>query len=369
MKLRTSNFLASRTRSQAGEGNEGFQNSITALRVLSTWFNKASTPLRGQHSVVHSHFSNRHVTVETAAFVSRCFPETIKIPACLQYQPLEALPGRQISARLAHVLHRSGVRVLGDLNGQRVGDFAWRRNCGLKTLEELDSLASAFAIQSSFRNRRTTVKRGAGGRAFVVPKSVCRLRFEELPVTNRLANVARSNGLRTLGNLHGCTSVELLQYKACGWRTVAEIQQLIERAISGEFDVAGIDESTAVTELLTLLEKAIAKLGPRDRQFLLARIHGLTFAEIGRRHRLTRARVHQAVVKALRALRKSLGPRIPRLLKMIKQRCCSIRNGSRLTPALLDQWVGGASKRFHLTREAQVRLIAALDKTIPRHVN
>jgi hypothetical protein len=67
-------------------------------------------------------------------------------------------------------------------------------------------------------------------------------------------------GLRTLGNLHGRTRFELLQRKACGWRTVTEIQQLIERAISGEFDIARIGESRAVAELLTLLEQGIAKL-------------------------------------------------------------------------------------------------------------
>ncbi len=57
----------------------------------------------------------------------------------------------------------------------------------------------------------------------------------------------------------GALHFELLQYKACGWRTVTEIQQLIERAISGEFDVARMEESRAVAELLTLLEARNSK--------------------------------------------------------------------------------------------------------------
>jgi hypothetical protein len=58
---------------------------------------------------------------------------------------------------------------------------------------------------------------------------------------------------------------------------------------------------------------------------------------------------------------------------MTKTRCFSIANsqnfrerkGSGLTPALLEQWVGNAFKGFRLSREAHLRLIAALDKNIP----
>jgi hypothetical protein len=121
-------------------------------------------------------------------------------------------------------------------------------------------------------------------------------------------------------------------------------------------------------ELLTLLEQGIAKLSPRDRQFLLARIEGLTFAEIGRRCGVTRPRVHQVIANALEALRKSYGPRIPRLLETLKRLCLSIPNSSGLTPALLQELIGDSPQSFRLPREAQVRLIAALDKNIPSSV-
>lgn len=250
------------------------------------------------------------------ALALRYSSKRIDIPSRLWGQPLETW---QISVRLTGVLRRSGVRVLGDLHGRRVGDFAWERNCGLKTLEELDSLGAVFAKQLSSRNRaaRASRKAVAGGSAFAVPKSVRRLRFDELPITKRLATVVRSSGLRTLGDLHGRTRFEVLQYTACGWRTLAEIHQLIERAISGEFDVARIDQSRATAELLSLLEQGMTKLPPRDRQFLLARIGGLSYAEIGRRCGLTRARVHRIVTKALDTLKRAYGPRIPRLLAVV----------------------------------------------------
>jgi hypothetical protein len=367
MKLRISK-VSSRAHSIEGEDDEGFQNSTMPLCPLlpsvESFGGAATTLPHGRQSVVCS----RRIPVDMAAFTSRCFPRTIKIPGRLRDWPLEALSGsRRISARLAHLLHRSGIRVLGTLHGLRVGDFAWERNCGLKTLHELDSLVSTLTNQPSSRDRSTRASRRLTtvGTAFAVPKSVCGLRFDELPITKRLANVARSAGLRTLGNLHGRTRFELLQRKACGWRTVTEIQQLIERAISGEFDIAHIGKSRAVAELLTLLEQAIAKLAARDRQFLLARIDGMTFAKIGQRHGFTRAYAHQVVMKTLGILRKTYGPRIPEFLEMVKQRCLSTPRASGLTPSLLDQWVVNSAKSFRLSRKAQVRLIAALDKSIP----
>ena len=375
MKLRTPEVLASTARSRAGEDNEKFQNSIKALNPLLpsvTTFRSAGLPLHGQHSVVRARRCNRPLKLYITTFASRCFPRTIKIPARLRYRTLEVLPGsRRISTRLSHVLQKLGVRVLGDLHRRRVGDFAFQRNCGLITLQELDSLASAFTYQPSSRNPGTTASRGTTaktrqkGTHYVIPKSARRLRFDELPITKHLANVTHSVGLRTLGNLHGRNPFQLRQWKSCGWRTLAEIQQLIERAISGEFDIARMDESTALVELLTLLDQGIAKLAFRDKQVLLARISGKTFAEIGRRYGFTRACAHKVTMKTLGILRKTYGPRIPELLEVVRRRCLSISDCSGLTPVLLEQRIAASTKSFRLSKKAQIRLIAALDKRIP----
>jgi RNA polymerase sigma factor (sigma-70 family) len=319
-----------------------------------------------------------------AAFASRCFPKTIDIPATLRKQPLEACP---TSARLADVLRRSRIRLLGDLHGRKVGDFAWRRNCGFNTLHELDSLVRrvqslaanasragngirsrrpvslAVAFRSRFGEARVSHRKAVTESSFTITKSVSKLRFDELPITRRLASVVRSIGVRTLGDLNGRTACELLQCKNCYWHTVTEIEQLIERANAGEFDAAGIEESNAAAELLILLEQGMAKLPRRDNQFLLARIRGLTFAEIGRRFGLTRARVHQVTARALHTLRNAWGPRVPLLLDMVKRRL-SLSNASELTPELLEQWLGESSKCLRLSRKAHLRLIAELDQEI-----
>jgi hypothetical protein len=60
----------------------------------------------------------------------------------------QSLDARQMSRRLADVLRRLRVRVLGDLQGRQVGDFAWKRNCGFDTLYELDLLTRRRAYRA-----------------------------------------------------------------------------------------------------------------------------------------------------------------------------------------------------------------------------
>jgi hypothetical protein len=306
------------------------------------------------------------------------------------------------------MLERFGIHVLGDLHGRKVVDFAWERNCGPKTLYELDLLTRRARFSNGNRDSHqrgfthglhtplhgfaatggelVTGNMHEDGGRFAIPESICHLSFNELPITRRLANVLRAIGARNLGDLNGRNAFELLQYKACGWGRISEIQRLVERAVSGEFDVGQIQETTATVELLNLLEQGIAKLPLRDRQFVLARIGAETgnrgadlvypsYAEIGRRYGLTRARVHKVFANTLDNLRKIWGPRVPRLLEATKWRCVSMV--CPLTPQLLKKWVEPSAasparsmrrasvRSVRLPMEAHVRLIAALDRNIP----
>jgi hypothetical protein len=301
------------------------------------------------------------------ALIFNSFLKPLHIPADLRGQAIECMA---MSARLTGVLRRANIRVLGDLHGRKLDDFAWQRNCGYKTLHELDALVR----QPRFSVEQTPSRPEAGsllpgnGVSFVVPESISQLRFAELPITSRLTNLVRSIGLRALGDLNGRSAFELLRCKNCGWRTVVEIRQLIERAISGEFDEAQIEGSARPTDLLRLLEEGMAKLSPRDKHLLLARIGGedvppRTLEELGQQHALTRARVHQIVERTLNTLKKTWGPRLPRLLEAVKRRCFS--NVCPLTPALLGHWIGESHSTFQLSPKAQVRLIGALDEDVP----
>jgi hypothetical protein len=301
------------------------------------------------------------------ALIFNSFPKPIHIPEDLRGQAIECMA---TSVRLASVLRKANIRVLGDLHGCKLDDFVWQKNCGYKTLHELDALVS----QAHSRAEETTPRPMVGcslpgnGVSFVVPELISELRFAELPITSRLTNFVRSIGLRTLGDLNGRSAFELLRCKNCGWRTVVEIGQLIERAVSGEFDEGQIEESVRPAELLRLLEEGITKLSLRDRNLLLARIGGedvppRTLAELGRQHALTRARVQQILEKTFNTLKKTWGPRVPKLLEAVKRRCLS--NVCPLTPALLGQWIAESHRTIQLSPKAQVRLIAGLDEEVP----
>ena len=84
------------------------------------------------------------------ALALHSFSKAIEIPASLRNQPLDAW---QTSARLSTVLERFGIHVLGDLHGRKVVDFAWEKNCGPKTLYELDLLARRAQFQNGTTSR------------------------------------------------------------------------------------------------------------------------------------------------------------------------------------------------------------------------
>src|SRR4029450_11003365 len=160
------------------------------------------------------------------------FLKPIHIPPELRRQAIKRMA---MSVRLAGVLRRANLRVLGDLHGCKLDDFAWQRNCGYKTLHELDALVrqAHSSVQQTSEPQAGSLVPG-NDVSLVVPESISQLPFAELPITSRLANVVQSIGLRTLGDLNSRSASELLRCKNCGWRTVVEIGQVSERAISGE---------------------------------------------------------------------------------------------------------------------------------------
>jgi hypothetical protein len=230
-------------------------------------------------------------------------------------------------------------------------------------IEELITKNKPFKIETAsgrvFEVRHRTIS---------IPKSVRLLSVDELPAGTRLRSVLKRAGIRNLGQLHGHDLCELLKQRHCGVRTISVLQQLIQRAVSGEFDHSRVNESNVPQALLDLSEKAIARLPHGDRQFLLRRIGAggrrpLTYEQLGRQRRITRERARKTVEKLFELVRKTFGPRIPQLLMLLKKRCFS--NVCPLTPELLKEWGPGFQSRLRLSFKAHVRIIGALDKSIP----
>ena len=235
-----------------------------------------------------------------------------------------------------------------------------------------------------YAKHRTTIllkkaayyRRRAGGMEFdsvlVVPKSVRHLRLTQLPVSTRLSNVLGSMRIRTLGGVHGRCVGEFLRRKNCGRRSVLELEQLIQRAASGDFDDSNIEKADAPAALLNLIEAAITKLPDRDRNFVLARVGAgrkrhHTLEQLGQRYGITRERARVILEKLFGVIRRSYGPRIPQLLECVRHRCIS--NICPLTPELLHQWARQFRSRIELVPKAHVRIISSLDERIPCWLN
>ena len=231
-----------------------------------------------------------------------------------------------------------------------------------------------------YAKHRTTIllkkaayyRRRGGGMEFdsvlVVPESFRHLRLTQLPVSTRLRNVLRSMRIRTLGGVDGRLVGEFLRRKNCGRRSVLELEQLIQRAASGEFDDSNIEKPDAPAALLNLIEASITKLPDRDRNFVLARVGAgrkrrATLEQLGQRYGMTRERVRVILEKLFGVIMRSYGPRIPQLLERVRQRCIS--NICPLTPELLHQWARQFRSRIELAPKAHVRIISSLDERIP----
>src|SRR4030095_14962953 len=76
------------------------------------------------------------------------FLKPIHIPPELRRQAIKSMA---MSVRLAGVLRRANIRVLGDLHGCELDDFAGKRNGGYKTLHELDALVrqAHFSVEQT----------------------------------------------------------------------------------------------------------------------------------------------------------------------------------------------------------------------------
>jgi hypothetical protein len=62
----------------------------------------------------------------------------------------------------------------------------------------------------------------------------------------------------------------------------------------------------------------------------------LTLEQLGQQRGLTRERIRNMLDKVFTVIRKTFGPRIPRLLDLVRRRCFS--DVCPLTPKLLKQW-------------------------------
>ena len=121
-------------------------------------------------------------------------------------------------------------------------------------------------------------------------------------------------------------------------------------------------------ELLQVLERGLETLSPFHRSVVCFRVGAdggpaLSISATGRRVHRSLFRIRVVLRKAQEHLRKLDGPRVPELLRLLKQSW--LPPVCPLTPALLQRWTGRAKGDFQLPPAAQVRLIALVEPGIP----
>ncbi len=292
----------------------------------------------------------------------------IFIPPDLRATPVLELP--IACARLSSILARTGIKTLGDLHGLRLADFLQYRNCGRRTVAELEALVQR--VQGSFTSadllRAPSFANPRNPNLLSVTPAGRDLAVSELPLSPRAQQLIRWLGTKYLSDLNGEQISKLLGWRNCGAKTVSEILSLIERANAGAFDT-GRESLKTLTPfaLLSGIETALSQLPERNRQAVTLRLGGadlppMSLAGIGARLNLSKERVRQIVWKTLHILMLEGGPRSRFVLDKIASDCRD--TVCPLTPDLLQHWLPDPWP-LRWTPAFYVRLIANMRPDIP----
>ncbi len=266
------------------------------------------------------------------------------------------------------MLERLCCQSLGDLHGKTYEQISKTKNCGRKTIDELEVLVHQVNADEL---QRITVQPKAPQLTDVlfIPQRARGWALFHLPLSVRLAGVLEQWGCRLLGDLHGKSLAELRRQKNCGRRSLNELHELIQRIQAGEFDQfmdASADFDLAY--LIIKLNERIGNLPSRAREILFSRLgaHGqapLTLEELGQRQGLTRERIRQLVNKVTERLRRESGPALASALSQIAVRCQS--GVYPLTPDLLAHWLGAEVAICRFSLPFYLRLFSEFELSLP----
>lgn len=308
----------------------------------------------------------------TAASPDLTRSQTIFIPEEARGMPLARCT---LSVRLGHVFAAAGIRLAGQLHGMAISDFLSFRNCGRKTITEIQGLV--LKIQQGHRFPTVSDATAApqdqslvkGPDALFVPPNVRPICPFDLPLSVRLENTLRKRKIARLGELDGVSISELHAIKNVGRKTIEELIRLVRRAANGEF-VGGTDANVPwnAAEFVRTVDGLISQLRVRDREIFLARLgaksgKALTLEEVGSQFGLTRERIRQVGRDALRRIEKIGSLRLRAYLNHIANACNE--SVCPLTPELLAHWLGDGPRTCQFPPIFYVRLAGELSVGLP----
>ena len=305
--------------------------------------------------------SNQHLASDTQS--------SIHVPPGIRDWPLEQM---KLSVRLQGVLQRLGCLRLGDLHGLTWGQLGRTKNCGRKTIVELQAIIAelqAGRLEQPGAHPGQPEHRQPAPTSVFVPPNACGWSLSDLPVSVRLAGVLERMNCSRLGDLQGLSFLELKKMKNCGQRTITELRIFISRVQAGEFDLAMSEgRELDLTYLVLSLNEGIGRLNPRERDMFLLRLGGLgdeplILAEIGVKYGLTREGVRVTVNKVIAQLSKGGGLRGNQVLKMLAEKC--VVAVCPMTPELFTHWLGAEASVCCFKTSFYVRLLGELLPEIP----
>jgi hypothetical protein len=273
-----------------------------------------------------------------------------------------------LSVRLANVLEYKNIRLVGELHGLDYREFLGWRNCGRKTVIELQNLVGQLQSGSDEIVVREQPQTPVNTSLLVVPPSARDLKLSELPVSVRLGKVLQQCGYQSLGNINEVDVQDLLGVKNCGQKSILELHELIRRAGAGEFSAIKCNDLISnLREVANAIDSGFARLPGRDRKIYKARLYGnsgrpRTLEDVGSEFKMSRERVRQIVKVVAQKIRRGTGPKLERSLEAIASECQ--KRVCPLTPQLFAHWLGDCATLPN-SPQFYVCVLDHMDQAIP----
>ena len=179
-----------------------------------------------------------YLAEDNARVILSNLSDTISIPAQALAVPLAQLP---LSIQLDHILQNLGYETLGDLDGITYRHISNAKNCGVIYLGELQAVVRQLSadelpylpsanqpVQPNEEDSLPTVEKPAS-QTISIPAQARSVPLAQLQLSARLEQALTSLGYQSLGDLHGKDYQEIRDSKHCGPKTLAELEQLVQR--------------------------------------------------------------------------------------------------------------------------------------------
>ena len=291
-------------------------------------------------------------------------PDYISIPEHLRATPVR---GQGLPEGLGELLRRTGICVLGNLDGKRLSDFedhhGWPRQA-LWGLRQVILTTIHPDLPPDRRTRPIPIHHWwPPERPIEVSPTLHDLRLQDLPVSARLEGVLKDLGIESLRQLHGLPRGKLWVRANCGPKTLAELRILLRRAEAGEFTLSPEQvRSSTPADLISLIDLIVHRLPERERAFLMLRFGAsgqapLLLRQLGQQYRVTGSAAGCRIACALAWMLRDGSLKLRELLSRVPRTCA--RSGPQLSPALVQAWQDPA-RPFKHNPEFYARLIPGL---------